>query len=237
MKYLIRVVILFACVQAIQAQNGIKNVLVLGDSHLKGYFGEYFHKKLHETGKYDILSIAIGGAGTKNFVLPLQNTCCGYKVRLTCAGDPLPEKGMMPALEKAELSTSGLILKRYGSKLSTVLQMWKPDVLIIALGSNYINAHQDLLSLIQQYDADMPIVWVGPFKRKNVSYRYTAIQKAIDGNGQCFLVRSDDIVGHDTLSSAHFVGKTAQKWAYTVIERFEPYLDSRFCVPSDSLSR
>lgn len=210
----------------------VKNILVLGDSHLKGYFGEFLHKKLHETGKYDVLSIGIGGAGSKNFVLPLQNVCCGYKVRLTCAGDSISEKKSIPYIEKAESSTKGIILKRFGGRLSHVLEIWRPDAVIIALGSNYVNAHDELISILEDYNPDLFYVWVGPFKRRNVAIRYAAIEKTIRENPQGILIRSDDIIGHDTLSSAHFTGASARRWAYEVMNRFEPILTDRLYTPA-----
>ncbi len=63
------------------AQTNINSVLVLGDSYLKGHFGAFLQKEIHESGKYDVLSIAIGGAGSKTLLTPMQNRCCGYRVR------------------------------------------------------------------------------------------------------------------------------------------------------------
>lgn len=206
--------------------SGSKNLLILGDSHLKGYFGEFLHHKLHDYGRYNILSVGIGGAGSKNFVIALQNKCCGYKVRVSTAGEVISDKGIR-VLERMEKPTSGVILKDYAGSLDTLLARWKPDAVVIALGSNYINAHQELIDHLEKYQPNIPFVWVGPFKRKNVEVRYQAITRVMKDNPQGFLVRSDDIVGHDTLSSAHFVGKTAQKWAYTVAERMVPYLDKK----------
>ena len=207
----------------IAQQMPVKNLLILGDSHLKGYFGEFLHHRLHDIGKYNILSIGIGGAGSKNFVLRLQNNCCGYKIRLTMAGQLIADQ--VPVLERSDKPTGEVIGKTYAGDLDTVLLRWHPDAVIIALGSNYVNAHQELLNILKNYRDNIPYIWVGPFLRKNVTVRYKAIEKVLAENPNGFLVRSDDIVGHDTLSSAHYVGKTAQKWAYTVAERMQPYLD------------
>lgn len=203
----------------------VKRLLILGDSHLKGWFGEYLHLRLHETGKYNIMSIGIGGAGSKNFVLPLQNKCCGYKIRISDAEEVIKDK--VRVLERAESSTSGYIAKDYSGSLDSILFKWQPDAVIIALGSNYVNAHQDLINILVAYKPEIPYVWVGPFLRKNIAVRYQAIDKVMKDNPWGYLVRSDDIVGHDTLSSAHFVGKTARHWANTVVDRMEPYLDKK----------
>ena len=208
------------------AQVEKKSLLVLGDSHMKGYFGEFFHKRLHNEGKYFILSIGIGGAGTKTFVSNLKNTCCGYRVRYTSPDRKIGEKEWIPVLESAEAPTNANILKVYGSYLISVLKLFKPDVVIIALGSNYYNAHQELLNIIDTYKPSLPFVWVGPFNRLNVDVRYRAIERALENKPNGILVRSDDIVGNDTLAHAHYVGKTARYWAYTVVERMKPFLDS-----------
>ncbi len=204
-----------------------KNILILGDSHMMGHFGEFFHRKLHETGKYDILSIGIGGAGSKHYTLRMTNFCCGYKVRMTCCTDQICQQCTIPIFERSNTVTQKPILRNVGSKLIQVLHFWQPDAVIIALGSNYTNAHEELLSILYRYNPKMPYVWVGPFKRMNVAVRYQAIEKGMTANPNGFLVRSDDIVGHDTLTSAHFTGKTAKTWAHEVVNRLEPFLQQK----------
>lgn len=204
-----------------------KNILILGDSHMMGYFGEFFHRKLHETGKYDILSIAIGGAGSKHYTMRMTNFCCGYKVRMTCSTDQICQQCIIPIVEMAHVATQKPILPNVGSKLIQVLRYWRPDAVIIALGSNFTNAHQELLTILYVFNPKMPYVWVGPFKRMNVAMRYQAIEKGMAANPNGFLVRSDDIVGHDTLTTAHFTGNTAKKWAFEVVNRLEPFLQQK----------
>lgn len=98
----------------------VKNVLLLGDSHLKGYFGEYSQRELYETRKYNILSVAIRGVGLLSFTISLQNTCCGYKVRMTCAGDSI--KKDVPYIERTDKASDDLFLKQFGSRLTTILK-------------------------------------------------------------------------------------------------------------------
>ncbi len=204
-----------------------RSILVLGDSHMKGYFGEFFHKKLHSEGRYFILNIAIGGAGTKTFTHDqLRSTCCGYRVRYTCPESKLKEKDWIPVLESSEDAEDRTICKVYGSTLLMVLQKFKPDLVIIALGSNYYNAHGELLRIIETYKLNIPFVWVGPYNRVNADIRYDAIYDALAYRPNGILVRSDDILGNDTLTQKHFVGKTAKMWAHTVVERMKPFIDS-----------
>jgi hypothetical protein len=204
-----------------------RSILVLGDSHMKGYFGEFFHKKLHSEGRFFILNVAIGGAGTKTFTHDqLRSTCCGYRVRYTCPESKLKDKEWIPTLESCEDSEDRLICKVYGSTLAMVLQKFKPDLVIIALGSNYYNAHGELLRIIETYKINIPFVWVGPYNRVNADMRYDAIYDALAYRNNGILVRSDDILGSDTLTQKHFVGKTAKMWAHTVVDRMMPFIDS-----------
>lgn len=204
----------------------VKNVLILGDSHFVGHFGEYVHKNLHETNKYDILSVAISGAGSKHFTLVLKNFCCGYKIRYSCAGlsEDESKKNEVMIIEKSSTGTNTLIGKTWKGKLPVLIDNWKPDLVVFSLGSNNVNSHQSLVDIIRSYQASIPIVWIGPFKRKGNSERYKLIEKTIKDNENIHLVRSDDILGHDTITMAHYYGKTAQKWANKVTDRMKPIL-------------
>ncbi len=224
-KTIISVIAIFLAIIKLQAEP--KSILVLGDSHMKGYFGEFFHKKLHSEGRFFILNVAIGGAGTKTFTHDqLRSTCCGYRVRYTCPESKLREKEWIPVLESSESSEDKLICRVYGSTLYMLLQKFKPDLVVIALGSNYYNAHKELLRIIETYKINLPFVWVGPYNRVNADLRYDAIYDAMASRNNGILVRSDDILGSDTLTQKHFVGRTAKYWAHTVVERMLPFIDS-----------
>jgi hypothetical protein len=208
----------------------IKNVLILGDSHFVGHFGEYVHENLHETNKYDIFSIAISGAGSKHFTMTLKNFCCGYKIRYSCAGTHSPTEGNtkgqsdIVVLEKAGSGNNGIIGKSWKGKLPEMMLYWMPDLVVFSLGSNNVNAHQALVDIIRAYQASIPIIWIGPFKRKGNQERYKMIEKTVKENTNIHLVRSDDIIGHDTITMTHYYGKTAQKWANKVTDRMKPLL-------------
>lgn len=209
------------------AQNkAAQNVLILGDSHLVGHFGEYFHRQLHETKQYDILSIAIGGAGSKHFVLPLRNYCCGYKIRLTCRGDSLSARSPVPTVEKAVTLTQELIGKKWSGSLAQIITYWQPDIAIIALGSNYVNAHRELISLFTNYSSSLPIIWIGPYKRKNLDIRIKAIEQALVPVENSLFIRSDYFIGHDSITSYHFYGKKAKNWAKHAMQQSSVFLDS-----------
>jgi hypothetical protein len=204
----------------------VKNVLILGDSHFVGHFGEYVHGNLHQTNKYDILSVAISGAGSKHFTLTLKNFCCGYKIRYSCAGEVSddPKKSSVTVLEKSSAGNNAVIGKTWNGKLPLLLSYWMPDLVVFSLGSNNVNSHQALVDIVRTYCTGVPIIWIGPFKRKGNADRYKLIEKTIKDNPNIHLVRSDDILGHDTITMAHYYGKTAQKWANKVTDRMTPIM-------------
>lgn len=209
---------------------GVKNILILGDSHFVGHFGEYVHKNLHETGKYDVFSIAISGAGSKHFTMTLKNFCCGYKIRYSCVGESTESVDQkhhtgVHILEKSSAGNNGIIGKPWKGKLLLMLHYWMPDVVVFSLGSNNVNAHQPLVDIIRSYKNNIPIIWIGPFKRKGNEDRYKLIEKTVNENEDVHLVRSDDIIGHDTITMAHYYGKSALKWANKVTDRMKPILD------------
>jgi lysophospholipase L1-like esterase len=202
----------------------IRQILILGDSHLNGDFGEYLQKRLHAMARYDILSIAIGGSGSRHFVLPMTNFCCGYKIRETCYGEIIPDRERIRTIEKNTAYSGEVVAKAFRGRLSRVLSHYSPDIVILALGSNNTNAHQELVSIIRKYSSSCPIIWIGPFNRSKVQDRIRLILETIRRNPDMYYVKSEDILGHDTLTSGHFYGKSAMKWAQTVTERMKPLL-------------
>lgn len=199
-------------------------MLILGDSHLVGDFGEYLHRQMYRLDKFDITSIAIGGAGTVHFTMTMKNFCCGYKIRVSNKGEIVSDKSKFRLLEKQGVYTNEIVYKEYEGKLSKYLEINSPNIIILALGSNYVNAHYDLVDIIKKSSPDTKIIWVGPFLRENFQARIDPIVK-VTGKYKIPLVRSDDIVGNDTLRTAHFYGRTASNWASKVSERLKPYLN------------
>jgi hypothetical protein len=205
-------------------QSEEKTILILGDSHLMGTFGEHLHAKLHQFGGLNIMSIAIGGAGSLHFTKTMKNMCCGYKIRSTCSNTPIGTKSKIPTLEFSNLKTDEIVAKFASGNLEQLVKITQPDVVIIALGSNFSNAHKDLVQKIINEKSDVAIMWIGPFLRKSFEPRMSAINKTIKEYNQICLFRSDDFIGHDTIGSYHFYGRKAKIWAETIIERMNPYL-------------
>lgn len=98
------------------------------------------------------------------------------------------------------------------------------DVVIVALESNYMNAHKKLISILHLYNTQMGKL----FKRNGSEMRYKAIEDALDEDGQGVLIWSDDILGDDTLTTVHFYGNPAKKWANEIFNPFEAVMHQRF---------
>lgn len=198
----------------------IKNIVILGDSHLVGDFGEYLHLGLHEKYNCDITSIAIAGAGSLHYVLTMTNFCCGYKIRQSCATDSLCY-GKINVIESKGYGDSSVVAPQYDGKLKKFLAAVNPDLVIFSLGSNYSNAHQELVEIVRKYNRTVPIIWIGPFMRANFTMRINLILPVVKYNKNIYLIRSDDILGNDTIMMHHFEGNTAKKWANKIVERMK----------------
>jgi hypothetical protein len=156
-------------------------------------------------------------------------------VRQTCAGVALvkskkTKETKVPILERAEKPAAGLVMKWYGGNLLSVMNTWKPNAVILVLGENYLNAHEELLKMIKSYNRNIPIIWVGPFDKSNSTIRYTLIERALKEKSDCLLVKSDSIVNKLGIVPAHFYGTTAKKLAEAIFAQFEPFLNSSFTI-------
>ena len=203
--------------------NQLPRLLMLGDSHLMGPFGEHLQKAIHNTGFFDILSISLAGAGSKTFTYKMTNSCCGYAIRESLHDEVIPKNKKIRLLEYNSVQSDDVVSKKHDGRLSKILADFKPDLVLIALGNNFVNDHQGLIDIIRSYSVDTEIVWVGPMRRTKLGMRVKAIQKAVDKN-DIYFVRSDDVIGHDTITTTHFYGNEARVWANTIFSRIEPLL-------------
>lgn len=240
MRIIISFLALFLISFSVKSQTSIKSILLIGDSYLKGHLGAFLQKEMHEKGKYDILSIAIGGAGSKTFLPPMKNKCCGYRVRQSCAGVPLVKtkritEVKIPILERAEKPTSGTVMNLYGGDLNFIMDIYKPDAIILILGTNNINAHEELLEIIKSYDKYNPVIWIGPFNKKTSAKRYTSIDNALKNHSDYLLVKSDTIVSNLGIKPSHFYGTEAKKLAKALFKQFEPFLLSSLASKNEKI--
>lgn len=198
----------------------VQRILILGDSHLLGHFGEMLQKGIHETGNYDILSVAIGGAGSRNFTLPMRNLCCGYAIRESKYNEKISSFDKIRKIEGSDRHSGETVGKFFRGKLENVLNIFDPNIVIIALGHNNINDHQNLINIIRTYNSQVKIIWIAPFRNKLIQRQLFDIKQVASKNN-VFLVRSDDILGSDNETCAHYFGWIAQNWASKVIERLQ----------------
>ena len=202
----------------------VKNIVVLGDSHVVGDFGEYLHRELHNLKNYNVTSVGIGGAGSVHFTMTMKNFCCGYKVRESCWFDSIPETEKIRVMEKSDGSTNVVVGKPFKGKLGNLLKHYEPDIVVVALGSNNTNAHEELVQMIWKDNPARKIIWVGPIRRANIEERLYPIDMVLRKHPDIDFVSCEDIIGHDTVTSAHYFGKPARNWAKKVVGRMQPFL-------------
>ncbi|MCS6979743.1 MAG: SGNH/GDSL hydrolase family protein [Flavobacteriales bacterium] len=201
-----------------------QTALILGDSHTVGDFGEYLHRQIHALGRYDVLSLGLGGAGSYHYTVPLKNFCCGFRLRESCRGESLPKNQKVRVLEEGFGASQEYVLPGFGSRLERWVEAYRPELIIVALGSNFTNAHSQLLKLLRSANPQARIVWVAPFRRTDYEKRLALIEAAARRDGGTIVIRSDDILGHDTLKTAHFSGTLARRWAAAIAERLKEQL-------------
>ena len=200
-------------------------LMILGDSHMVGYWGEYFHRKLHESGRFNIFNVAIGGAGSLHFTQrKLINHCCGYKIRRTWVGDVFEEKEEVRRIEMSSVGDKSGVGAYWNYRLDSMVAYWQPEIVLIALGSNRIDAHEELIELIRRPCPRSRILWLSPFNRLGLEVRLNSIRQCIEGNSYCTMVRMDDLAGHDTLLTFHLGSYAARKVAAKSAERVLPML-------------
>jgi hypothetical protein len=203
----------------------VQRILILGDSHLLGHFGEMLQKGIHETGHFDILSIAIGGAGSRNFTMPMRNLCCGYAIRETFYNETVPSPDKIRIIEGNNNLTGEIIGKNYKGKLQEIVERFDPNIVVIALGHNNINDHQNLVNIIRTAGNSSQIIWVAPFRNRSIHRQLADIKQVVSKNN-LLLIRSDDILGSDSATCVHFYGRIAQNWALNIVQRMQPFIST-----------
>jgi hypothetical protein len=205
---------------------GHTRILLLGDSHINGWYGGHLHRYMHLSRKVEIFSLGIGGAGSIHFTYPLRNFCCGYSVRHTLPTDSLPSGNLPPKKEgKSEVDQS-VILPKYGGRLDSLVAVFQPHVVVVFLGSNQANNHEGLIRVIRKRRPQVPVIWLGPFRRLGLEGRLYGIKKVAKAFPEVYFIPTHDLAGHDTLTMFHLNGKQADKVAKKVSERMNPLLDS-----------
>ena len=204
------------------------HILMLGDSHMVGYFGEHLQRYLHQKGRFHILSVAIGGAGSYTFTKPvLTNTCCGYRIRRTWADDSIGYNSpvrMVAGTLKADQKPLG---STWNKNLDSLLNYWQPDLVVIELGNNRIDNHLGLIQKIRKYRPHSAIFWVSPFLRSGLLSRVSGIQKVLYQVPNALMVPAWDLAGHDTLGSFHMPSAKARKASERLAARICDSLNAR----------
>ncbi len=188
------------------------HVLMLGDSHMVGYFGEHLQRNLHQLGSFHILSVAIGGAGSQTFTsAELKNTCCGYRIRRTWADDSIGYSSPVRIVVGTLHPDFRPLGRTWNKNVDSLMVYWQPDLVIVELGNNRIDNHSGLLQKIRKHKPHIPIYWISPFLRPGLQNRIAGIQKALKVDGNAFMIPAWDLAGHDTLSTFHMSSNRARR--------------------------
>lgn len=187
-------------------------ILFIGDSHSVGIFGHELDKKIRSLNKIELRTYASCGAVASWFIREVQ-TPCGYFFH--------DHQGVREG-NKAKTPN-----------LKTVLNTYRPDIVLIELGGNYAGRTseytqsdvKDALALIENYTRE--IYWVGaPDSRKKadeVELRiYDDLKQAINGRYPLFISRDVTTYPATGGDGIHYWGVQgsiqAKSWATKVFE-------------------
>jgi hypothetical protein len=190
-------------------------LLLIGDSNLVGFFGDHLHREIQNLNKFNVYSIAIGGAGTRYFTqTTMRNLCCGYKIRKSFIG----QKNFL-LVESTYKKNKTVVAKKYGGNFMTILKELDVDVLLIALGANYGNQDRErFFKKVLSFKKDIPIIWIGPPSQKKINYIENDIKSDTKPFNVKFISCKTKAIGN------HQSNKSAKKWTDRVMMELKPEL-------------
>ncbi|MBL7665084.1 MAG: SGNH/GDSL hydrolase family protein [Bacteriovoracaceae bacterium] len=204
---------LFALISLITSLNiySKSTILIIGDSHTAGYFGQALDSLFKADEQYQIATYGVGGAIGRYY---FQGTYSKWGYYFS------------PLFGKIEQGDNA-----YTPLLSELINHIKPDLIIVALGMNYLNYDQmwakaDLQKLERTVKAEAKIIWVGPpnaneKNKKNIEKIYQLLNQSLAPN--TLLIDSrlySEYPNTGKLDGIHYWGAAgkleAGKWAQSI---------------------
>ncbi len=188
-----------------------KKILVIGDSHTVGYFGEKLHSLLLKLPHTEIVTLAICGSNPIHWLKGRKLDICDRERRGTDIDAPLPAS--------------------FVPHLATILKEEKPHITIIAHGTNYVgyppySIHKYSLATINLILLNQSsCFWVGPpdayaIEQSLLEQTSQLIQDA--GSGNCQFFNSLEVTSYppDLNDGVHYSLDLAHQWAKKVFDGF-----------------
>ncbi|MDE2512010.1 MAG: SGNH/GDSL hydrolase family protein [Elusimicrobia bacterium] len=207
-----------ALILAVTAPAAAERVLIIADSHTVGPFGTSLEARLRAKGADTAMDAVCGASstwwlGVRRAKLSICYSVHGY------GGKNAPQNGAPAAFPPtaAQLAAS------------------KPDVVVLALGSNPDGSPADTAAAAEKLISVMPpdarCVWVGPppmpKRRAAILELYKLLPKALLGAARsgpsCALIDSRDLISpQNAAANDHFYGASAAAWGKAVADRILP---------------
>lgn len=128
-------------------------ILLLGDSHTYGAFGQRLHERLAAMGGHAVVSEAAGGATTDTYLEERPEALVGYRVRETARGERAPRE--LVSRLRAPIEPLEALLARYD-----------PEIVVVALGTNRPRAPvaESCSAFLERVVRGRPrrVFWIGP---------------------------------------------------------------------------
>ena len=211
------------------------DVLVLGDSHMYGKFGQTLHEEISRKIKGNVLSIASCPAAPKTYTEKTIKAVCGLKVRQSFYSHQkftTPPKVIKKGV-KTKIRNLGYYLNRL-----------RPAVVVVALGTNMGNlsssriakSTRDFIRYVRAHKPSPKIVWIGPPNYRGSIRIAQAIKESLLPLGIEFIDGRDfNIRSPLPRSNPHFGPRRASQWArFTVgrLAQIKPRPPKKAKVPS-----
>jgi hypothetical protein len=190
-------------------------ILLIGDSHTYGAFGQRLHELLAGIGRYAVVSEAAGGATTETYLQERPEAVVGYRVRESAAGEGGPRETVSRVRSPMH-------------PLDGLLAAHDPEVVVVALGTNHprVPVTQSCEAFMQHLMRDRPkrrVFWIGPpaVGADRSAARVTSIRAALEKFPGAMFIDSTTFNAKAPLpaDNPHFGLDDARRWAETTFAK------------------
>lgn len=199
-------------------------IVVLGDSHTYGAFGERLHEHLAALGRYAVISEGAGGATSETYLEDRPEALVGYRVRESAPGERAPRLRVDR-------------LRGPIDRLDDLLARYDPEVVVVALGTNRPRAPVGescdalvarIVRSVRSVDGrpKRRLVWIGPpaVGKDRGAPTVASLRACVEKVGGAVFVDSTVFNAAHPLprENPHFGPDEAARWADAAFARAAP---------------
>ncbi|MDB4994671.1 MAG: hypothetical protein JWM74_2103 [Myxococcaceae bacterium] len=196
----------------------VPTILVIGDSHTYGAFGQRLHERLAAIGGHAVISEAAGGATTETYLEERPEALVGYRVRESARDERVP-RALVDRL-RSPMDSLDVLLARH-----------EPEIVVVALGTNRPRAPvgESCDTFMQRLVHDAParhVFWIGPaaIGRDRSAAVVASLRACVEKIAGATFIDSTTFNASSPLppDNPHFGPADARRWADTAFEQIGP---------------